>query len=286
MATPHVAGVAALVCGRFPGITYPVVKNRIMSFAIPIPALAGRCVSGARLDALGALSDPDNTAPASISDLATTNPGSTTMGLTWTSVGDDGLTGRASRTELRYSTAPIDGNNFGAATLVATPNPENSGTPQSTEVSGLTYSTLYYFAMRAFDEWDNGSTISNVPTGTTLGAPAITTSSLTQEELLTGQQATQTLNIANTGAGTLDYTIPSPELLFKAGFTLPPTRIQPYMHIGGTDRYPRRRPGHRREQRRTLPAIAGSTATSRRSDVQLGGHLRRRNPGQLHERYA
>jgi subtilisin family serine protease len=239
MATPHVSGVAALIYGRFPGITNTVVKNRILSFATPIPALTGKCVTGARLNALGALSDPDNINPDAVSDLATTNPGSTTMGLTWTATGDDGTTGRAARVELRYSTAPIDDNNFGSGTLAPTPNPDPAGTPQSTEVSGLAYSTLYYFAMRAFDEWDNGSGVSNVATNTTLGAPAITTSSLSQVDLLTGQQAQQTLNIANTGAGTLDYTLPAPTLLFKAAFTPVVARAFPMLDLGKNQRDPR-----------------------------------------------
>jgi len=56
MATPHVSGVAALIYSHFPGITSGEVKQRILAGTVPIPALNGKTVTGARLNALNALS--------------------------------------------------------------------------------------------------------------------------------------------------------------------------------------------------------------------------------------
>lgn len=54
MATPHVAGVAALVLARYPSINVHELRNRLLVTA-PIPALAGRSITGGRVDAHAAL---------------------------------------------------------------------------------------------------------------------------------------------------------------------------------------------------------------------------------------
>lgn len=56
MATPHVAGVAALLWGANPTWTWSAVKDRILNTARDIPALAGKTVTGGTLDAAAALS--------------------------------------------------------------------------------------------------------------------------------------------------------------------------------------------------------------------------------------
>ena len=56
MATPHVAGVAALLLAERPDATAADLKRWILSTVDPLPALAGRCVSGGRLNAFAALS--------------------------------------------------------------------------------------------------------------------------------------------------------------------------------------------------------------------------------------
>jgi subtilisin family serine protease len=219
MATPHVAGACALAWGRFPNASPLQIKQLILVKADPIPALAGRCLTGARLNAFLAIADPDSTAPGAVTDLATADPGSTTMGLAWTATGDDGGTGRASRYDLRWSTAPIpDSAAFDAANEAAGPDPQPAGSAETAEVTGLTFNTTYYFALRALDEFGNAGPISNVATGTTLGEPqiAVAPGSLAQT-LLTGAQAQQTLAISNVGQGRLDWTAPTPQLLLGSG---------------------------------------------------------------------
>lgn len=56
MATPHVAGTAALLYGAHPDWTYAQVRDRIFNTARPIAALSGKTVTGGTLDAGAALS--------------------------------------------------------------------------------------------------------------------------------------------------------------------------------------------------------------------------------------
>jgi len=55
MATPHVAGVAALVAARYPGIDLLSLKNRVLQGAVPTSALAGKLITGGRVSAYNAL---------------------------------------------------------------------------------------------------------------------------------------------------------------------------------------------------------------------------------------
>ncbi len=55
MATPHVAGIAALLLSVDPTVDWETLKGIILDTAEPRPALAGLCVTGARVDAVAAL---------------------------------------------------------------------------------------------------------------------------------------------------------------------------------------------------------------------------------------
>jgi subtilisin family serine protease len=240
MATPHVAGACGLAWGRFPSATNLQIKQLIMSKADPIPSLTGKCVTGARLNVFMAIADPDSIPPGAVADLGTNNPGSTTMGLAWTATGDDGTVGRASRYDIRFSTNPINDANFSLATPVAGPNPQTSGSPETFEVSGLTYSTTYYFALKVADEFGNTGTISNTASGTTLGIPTIGVSpALLTQTLLTGATSDQVVTVSNNGEGRLDWTAPTPEILLaKSGLVQKPV-VQQELKLGKGEIDPR-----------------------------------------------
>jgi hypothetical protein len=55
MATPHVAGVAALVLSKTPTLTTAQLKSAIINNTDPIPSLSGRTISGGRLNAAKAV---------------------------------------------------------------------------------------------------------------------------------------------------------------------------------------------------------------------------------------
>lgn len=96
---------------------------------------------------------------------------STSVQLSWTTPGDDGLSGTASQFDLRYSTSLINATNFANATRwTGTPSPAAPGTRQSTTVTGLQPTTTYWFAIKTADEVPNWAGLSNVISRTTLAA--------------------------------------------------------------------------------------------------------------------
>jgi hypothetical protein len=83
--------------------------------------------------------------------------------LLWTAPGDDGLVGRATVYDIRYSTSPITAANFLSATPVSgVPAPKIAGSAESFTITNLLPGTGYYIAMRTGDEVPNWSAISNI----------------------------------------------------------------------------------------------------------------------------
>lgn len=117
---------------------------------------------------------PDTTPPSAVV-LETTNPTSTSIDLTWTAPGDDGMEGTAFEYDIRYSNSVITNTNWEAATeCIGEPSPKPVGTPEIFTVTGLSPSTTYWFALKTADEVPNWSGISNSPSGTTKEAGAQT----------------------------------------------------------------------------------------------------------------
>ena len=209
MACPHVSGAAALVWSKYPNLTYLQVKGRIVDMADKLPNLAGKCVSGGRLNVFMSIAEPDSTPPSPISDLSISTIGGSKVTLSWTATGDDSTLGRASSYDIRYSRSPIDNSNFDAATTVADePSPQSAGMTDTYTVQGLDFSTTYYFGIKVLDEWKNSSGVSNSPSALTLGPPIIQTApdSLTAD-LFTGDTVRQMLTINNGGVSELDFEI-------------------------------------------------------------------------------
>lgn len=63
MASPHVAGVVAMVYAQNPTWTWSTVKNRVMTTTRPISALSGRCQTGGVVNLQAALQPVVNTPP-------------------------------------------------------------------------------------------------------------------------------------------------------------------------------------------------------------------------------
>jgi hypothetical protein len=90
-----------------------------------------------------------------------TRAGSVT--LTWTTPGDDSLTGRTSRFDLRYSLQTITAANFAQASAAPNlPSPGIPGSVQSTRVDLLQSGQVYFFAIKSADAASNWSIMSNV----------------------------------------------------------------------------------------------------------------------------
>lgn len=174
VATPHVAGAAAIIWSFSPNLTASQVKQHILSGIDNIAGFGSNALkptlTNGRLNVLNALpQEIDPTPPSAVTDLAVSGSGLTSVTLTWTATGDDGLTGTASSYDVRYSNTLITSANWATASqAVGEPSPQVSGSTETFTVSGLSPSTSYYFALKVRDNVGNESNLSNVVTGSTL----------------------------------------------------------------------------------------------------------------------
>ena len=152
----------------------------------------------------------DITAPAEITDLSAGNPGNTSIPLSWTAVGDNGNVGIATAYIIKYSINDIDQSNWaGATTFEQSMNPLAQGSIENITITGLTAETEYYFAIKAIDEVDNHSEISNSANAATTAtadteAPAPITdlmTSINDPEILLNWTATGDDGDEGTAAG-------------------------------------------------------------------------------------
>jgi subtilisin family serine protease len=207
MASPHVAGAAALLRAAAPDIDVLQTKQRLLLAAEPVPGLAGITVTGARLNAFRAMAVPDTSPPGAVTDLTAGGPTSYSVTLRWTASGDDGDIGAATSYDVRYAAFPIDEGTFSAATQAAgAPNPLPAGTPQQMEIKGLSFGTRYYFTLRTRDEWGNPSLLSNQAIAETLGPPDIgVVPDSVSADLFTGERASRLVTLSNSGVGELTF---------------------------------------------------------------------------------
>lgn len=144
------------------GVTLPTLGSNLYSGVIFNHSVAND------IEEFSVVKFSDTNPPAAITNLATSNVTATSVGLSWTAVGDDDLDGQAASYDLRYSTSVITSQNFTSATQVTgVPVPGVSGAPQSFTVGGLLSGTTYFFAIKAKDEAGNAGAISNVVSAST-----------------------------------------------------------------------------------------------------------------------
>jgi len=114
----------------------------------------------------------DNTPPTAVTDLASDGVTYCSIYLTWTATGDDGSEGQAAIYDVRYSTSPINGENWESATQAyGEPSPQPSGSTETYKLCYLSPETTYYVALKVADEAGNYSDLSNVISATTSEAP-------------------------------------------------------------------------------------------------------------------
>jgi len=140
----------------------------------------------------------------------------TSIRVTWTAPGDDGNIGTATQYDLRYSTSVISAANFASASSWnSAPAPAAPGTSQNTTVTGLTPSTLYYFAIKTADNANNWSAISNVVSKSTLAAPDVTPPAAIAVNITTVTDTTATLSWVATGDDSITGTAASYDVRYS-----------------------------------------------------------------------
>ena len=171
MATPHVAGAAALALSQNPGLTITQLKQALEN-GDEIPALLGKTSSGRRLNIAKVLGAPgfptdDETAPVGIPSLAI-GAASVTQTSLIVGLGPGNPADGAYVYDLRYriNSQIDDESDWNSATPVyGEPAPPFEG---SVMVEGLSPGIEYYFALRVIDLAGNTSDISANATAKTV----------------------------------------------------------------------------------------------------------------------
>lgn len=143
----------------------------------------------------------DSIAPSAISDLSVDSTSSFTITIAWTAPGDDGMTGRASFYDARFSILPIaTESDWGfSARLIGEPQPALPGEHQSMTITGLVPNREFFFAVRAGDEIVNWSAISPQVLAKTQPAELIPPAAIT--DLTVGTVTLSTAELSWTAPG-------------------------------------------------------------------------------------
>jgi len=105
---------------------------------------------------------------AAINDLAVSVTSQNSVSLTWTVPGEEGVTGKPARYDIRYADSEITDANWDAATQVqGEPVVGDFGDTQSFTITGLNAGATYYAAIKTGNEVGHTSELSNVVSGTT-----------------------------------------------------------------------------------------------------------------------
>ncbi len=155
--------------------------------------------------------EPDSTVPDQITDLAAIDPTSNSVTLNWTSPYDSSFGGIISY-DLRYSTDPIvTEEDYDNANSILVPGaPDSVEMAKSYTIHNLSFTTQYFFVIKASDIWGNKSPMSNVPIQTTWDAPEISVNPDSIHCLLNpGTLSSDSIMISNVSStnSTLDYTV-------------------------------------------------------------------------------
>jgi subtilisin family serine protease len=132
MATPHVAGAAALLLAQNPNLTIQKLKGLLLYNGDLVPSLAGKTVTGRRLNlanSVTALAENDVTAPGTVSNLHLNSQTGRSLNVGWTASGDDGASGQASLYALSFTDA-----SSGAVIFLKNVIPSASGVGQAVDV--------------------------------------------------------------------------------------------------------------------------------------------------------
>lgn len=170
MASPHVAGAAALILAAHPNIDVRRLKASLIYNGEFASSQVTRTLTARRLNvfnSLQAVAENDNTAPDPIRDfrLVFQNGRSVTLG--WRATGDDGNTGTTSIYDIRFSdndlSAPAQFDAAMPISPLAIPFPSIAGSFESATVEIPFKKTKGFIGIRTTDNMGNNSPIAVLP---------------------------------------------------------------------------------------------------------------------------
>jgi len=183
MASPHVAGAAALICAAQPDISVARLRASLLFGGDPIAFHAGKTVTGRRLNVTNSLQlaqAADASAPT-LTDLHVAAQDGRSVTLAWTAPGDDGAAGQASLYEIRFV-----GLGPGEQFRLAAFRPAAAGAQQSATVKIPYRHTSGALRLQAFDDAGNVATASVPVTVDDLSANPYTVTTGPPTPLTTG----------------------------------------------------------------------------------------------------
>src|SRR6185295_8284920 len=132
MATPHVAGAAALLLAKNPNLTIQQLKAMLIYNGDPVASLAGKTLTGRRLNvanSVAAVVENDLTPPGTVTGLQVNTQTGRSLNIGWTASGDDGASGQASLYGVSFTDA-----SSGAVIFLKNVIPVASGVAQAVDV--------------------------------------------------------------------------------------------------------------------------------------------------------
>ncbi|MEP6570861.1 MAG: S8 family peptidase, partial [Acidobacteriota bacterium] len=106
MATPHVAGAAALLLAQNPNLTVQQLKSLLIFNGDSVSSLNGKTITGRRLsvaNSMQALVGNDTIPPGTVTGFHINTQTGRAINLGWTSSGDDGAVGQASQYQVSFT---------------------------------------------------------------------------------------------------------------------------------------------------------------------------------------
>jgi subtilisin family serine protease len=156
MATPHVAGSAALLLAANPNLTVKQLRALLAYNGDVLASLQAKTITGRRLNvfrSLQALAENDTTPPGKVGNFLITSQNGRTFNLSWIASGDDGGGGSAALYDLSF----ID-QASGAVIPLKTVIPATTASSQSISVSIPYQHTSGTIRLREFDNVGNEGT--------------------------------------------------------------------------------------------------------------------------------